>query len=129
MIDDPTLNVQQTARRVWELVDSLTIVDNIAKLVPCAKALHHLLPDLIAPVDREYTRTFFGLHTPEFQGQFTGSQQSVFMDIFVMFARIARSAEVNSYVGTGQPWRTSRSKVIDNALVGFCVAEGLSRPS
>jgi hypothetical protein len=127
-IDDPALDVQQIADQVWQLIDSLGIVVNISKLVPSTKALHHLLPDLIVPVDREYTQTFFGLHNPEFQGQY-GSQRPVFTNTFATFARIARAAEVNSYVGMGQSWRTSRSKVIDNALVGFCVAEGLSKPS
>jgi hypothetical protein len=127
-IDDPALDVQQTADHVWQVIDSFGIVENISKLVPCTKALHHLLPELIVPVDREYTQTFFGLHNPEFQGQY-GSQRPVFTNTFATFARIARAAEVNSYVGTGRPWRTSRSKVIDNALVGFCVAEGLSKAS
>jgi hypothetical protein len=31
-----------------------------------SKALDHLLPDLVPPMDREYTRPFFGLHNPEF---------------------------------------------------------------
>jgi hypothetical protein len=98
------------------------IVENISKLVPGTKALHHLLPDLIVPEDRAYTQRFFGYHNPEFQGQY-GSQKPVFVNTFVTFARIARAVDVASYVGTGQPWRTSRGKVIDNAIVGFCVAE------
>ena len=127
-IDDPALDVPQTADQVWQVIKSLGIVQNISKLVPCTKALHHLLPDLVVPVDREYTQTFFGLHNPEFQGQY-GSQRPVFTNTFATFVRIARAAKVSSYVGTAQPWRTSRSKVIDNALVGFCVAEGLSKSS
>lgn len=129
LIDDPALDINQTARQLWNVIDALPIVDNIAKLVPCTKALHHLLPELVVPIDREYTRTFFGLYAPEFQGQFTGSQRSIFTDMFLAFARIARAARVNVFVGTGEPWRTSRSKVIDNAVVGFCLAEKLAKPS
>jgi hypothetical protein len=55
MIDDPDLDAQKTGEELWALIDSLTIVDNISKLVPCTKALHHLLPDLVAPMDRAYT--------------------------------------------------------------------------
>jgi hypothetical protein len=125
-IDDPTLDIDRTAEEVWLLIDSLKIVENISKLVPSTKALHHLLPDLVAPVDREYTQTFFGLHNPEFQGQY-GSQKPVFIQTFTTFSLIAREVTLGRYVGTGEPWRTSKSKVIDNALVGFCKAERLSK--
>ena len=132
-IDNPALDAQQTPDQVWALIDSLAIVDNKSKIVACSKALHHLLPDLVVPIDQVFTRTFFGLHVPEFYGK-NQPQQSVFTQMFLTFVRIAQTAAVNSYVvnssvDTEQPWRTSRSKVIDNAIVGFCVAKGLPTPS
>jgi hypothetical protein len=125
-IDDPSLDVRQTAEKAWRVIESLGIVENISRLVPGTKALHHLLPDLIVPMDRAYTQTFFGLHNPEFQGQW-GSQRPVFVKAFETFAWIARAAKVNSYVEDGQPWRTSRTKVIDNALIGYCIDELLPK--
>jgi hypothetical protein len=54
----------------------------------------------------------------------------VFMEIFTAFARIARNVPLSIYVGAeGYPWRTSRTKVIDNAVVGFCTNQRLSLPS
>lgn len=129
-IDDPSLDADGIAAQLWSVIHSLTIVENKANLVPCTKALHHLLPDLVVPMDREYTRTFFGLHAPEFQGHGrTDGQRSVFTRMFCALVRIAQATNPQSYVGAERPWRTSRTKVLDNAIVGFCMAEGLKRPS
>jgi hypothetical protein len=122
------VDAEQIAPEIWALIDSLTIVDNKAKMVAGSKALHHLLPDLIVPIDRRWTGTFFGLHKPEFQGQYVGQQRAV-SRIFLVFARIARETPINSFIGTGRPWRTSRSKIIDNAIIGFCIDENLPEPS
>ena len=52
------------AERLWSLVSSLGIVENNVKIVASTKALHHLLPDLIVPMDREYTGKFFQFTCP-----------------------------------------------------------------
>lgn len=123
-LENPALDIKLVAERVWALIESLDIVGNEAKLVPCTKALHHLLPDLVVPMDREFTRTFFGWHVPEFQYQ----QRKVFQHGFRHFIRIARIANPSEFVG-GAGWRTSSTKVIDNAIVAFCRAESLPTPS
>lgn len=112
-IDDPHLDATKAAASLWRLIDGLEIVDNQAKLVSSSKALHHLLPDLVPPIDRMYTQEFFLFHPPEFQY----GQQQVFAEIWDGFVRIARTVDPASYVGDG--WRTSRSKVIDNAIVAY----------
>jgi hypothetical protein len=81
--------------KMWNLVDSLMIVENEAKLVPCTKALHHLFPDLFVPMDRAFTRVFFGWHGPQFQYQ----QKSVFCTAHEHFVRIAREANPARFVG------------------------------
>ena len=122
-LDAPGLPVQSLADKVWAIIDALGIVENKAKLVPCTKALHHLLPELIVPMDRAYTGVFFGWHAPDFQDQ----QERTIHDAFERFARIASSANPRQYVGSG--WRTSVTKVIDNAIVAFCRIENLGSPS
>lgn len=122
-LDDSGLSKGSVAKKIWALIQSLQIVDNNAKLVPGTKALHHLLPDLIVPMDREFTRTFFGWHVPEFQYQ----QEPIFYDAFNRFATLASTVEVRRLVGDG--WRTSITKLIDNALVAFCRVNELKRPS
>lgn len=111
-IDDPQLDLQRLSNDLWQLMDSLEIVQNNAKLVACSKALHHILPDLVVPIDREYTRKFFGWHGPEFQ-----YNQKKFLFLAIEnFATIARATNPEQYVG--KRWNTSQTKVIDNAIVG-----------
>jgi hypothetical protein len=122
-IDSAGLNIDAVSASVWRIVQSLSIVRNNAKLVPCSKALHHILPDLVVPMDRMFTRSFYGWHVPEFQYD----QERIFHHAFREFVRIARATNPGQYVGQG--WRTSRTKVLDNALVGFCRVERLQPPS
>jgi hypothetical protein len=122
-IETATGDLDRVTASLWQLIYSLRIVDNEAKLVPCTKALHHLLPDLVVPMDRVFTRVFFAWHVPEFQYQ----QEKVFRHAFRHFSRIAKAVMPSRLVGDG--WRTSSTKVLDNALVGFCQAENLPVPS
>ena len=110
-----SIDVADVSARVWRLIRSLRLVDNKATLVPSTKALHHLLPDLVVPMDRAYTRPFFGWHGPEFQNH----QARCFDHAFRAFHRVARAANPKQYVDAG--WNTSLSKVIDNAVVGVFV--------
>lgn len=104
---------------IWDMVQRLGIVENKAKLVPGTKALHHILPDLVVPIDRMYTQSFFGLHNPEFQY----GQDKVCLEMFKVFNRVACSVEPHKWLDTG--WNSSRSKIIDNAIVGYCRSHGI----
>lgn len=109
---------------VWELVLSLDVVDNEARIVALTKTLHHLLPDLVIPIDRAYTGALLGWHIPEFQNR----QQEIFESGWQLASAVARAVDLEQYVGSG-PWHTSVTKVIDNAVVGYCIAEGLVTPA
>lgn len=113
-IDDAGLKVESCSREIWNLITDLEIVDNYTRLVPGTKALHHLLPDLVPPMDRQYTCAFFGWALPQTQY----NQDRVFQEAFCSLALVARSVSPAKYVGRG--WNTSRTKVLDNALIGFC---------
>jgi hypothetical protein len=108
------------AERLWSLINSLGIVQNSAKIVAGTKTLHHLLPDLVVPMDRAWTGAFFRFHLPEWQDP--ASQRRIFGLAFTRFAEIARQVHLQQYV-TGQGWRTRRTKVLDNSIIGFCKAE------
>jgi hypothetical protein len=118
-IDDANLPAS-TAGQLWLVIESLGVVTNKAKLVAGTKTLHHLLPDLVPPMDRAWTGTFFRFHLPEWQD--AASQQRIFGLAYNHFAAIARLVHPGEYV-TGAGWRTSRTKILDNALIGFCKAE------
>jgi len=112
-LDDRQLDLQRLSNDLWQLMDSLEIVQNLAKLVACSKTLHHILPDLVVPIDREYTRKFFRWHGPEFQ---YGQEKFLFLAI-KNFANIARATNPEQFVG--KKWDTCQTKVIDNAIVGY----------
>ena len=121
-IDDPAMDEERAARLVWLIIKDLDIVRCKGrpverKVVSGTKTLHHLLPNLVFPIDNEYTGTFFewtdfGHHPEEHFGS-----------VFRQVAAIARAVSPQSYVGEG--WNSSISKVLDNAIVGFCLSEGL----
>lgn len=113
------------ADRLWVIIDSLGVVTNKAKLVAGTKTLHHLLPDLVPPMDRAWTGTFFQFHLPEWQD--LGGQRRIFRLAYSQFAAVSRRIHPEGYV-TGAGWRTSRTKILDNALIGFCKAELGSNP-
>lgn len=116
-IDDPRVDPTQMGQRLWQIIESLGIVQNNSKIVPGSKALHHILPELVVPIDRAWTQEFFGWHNPEFQY----CQASCFAIAFSAFVEIARKVNPQQYVGSG--WNSSRTKVIDNAIVGMLSEE------
>lgn len=103
-----------------QLIGSLGVVTNKAKLVAGTKTLHHLLPELVPPMDRAWTGLFFQFHLPEWQD--ARSQRRIFELAYSHLAGVARQVRPQQYV-TGAGWRTTRTKIIDNALIGFCMAE------
>ena len=116
-IEEPTLDAETLSPRLWQLIDELGIIQNDTRLVPGTKTLHHLLPDLVAPMDRGYTQKFFLWHNPEFQYD----QARKFGVIFKTFAEVARAVRPSQFLNGG--WNSSSTKVIDNAVVGFVTLE------
>jgi hypothetical protein len=112
-IDHPSLDVDTVGASLARLAQSLDIVSNKARIVPGSKALHHILPEMVVPIDREYTQRFFEWANPTFQN----SPERCFREAFTAFVTIARETNAARYVGDG--WYTSRTKVIDNAIVGL----------
>jgi len=112
------------ADRVWRIIRSLDIVfsrqtgrPTQSKIVGGTKALHHVLPELIPPVDRKYTG-FFLNRTESYHYQNPVQETETFRLAFESFRVIASSVSPVQYVGR-HPWNTSRTKVIDNGIVGF----------
>lgn len=106
-------NVAVIAKKLERLIYKLDIVDNKSRIVAGTKALHHLLPELVVPIDRKYTQHFFGWHNPQFQN----FPQECINQAYKFFVRIASTIDLSQYVNDG--WFSSQTKVIDNAIVGF----------
>jgi hypothetical protein len=111
---------------VWRLIEELDLVENEAKLVALTKTLHHLLPDLVVPIDRRYTGAFFGWSPARMQH----GQRDLFMSAFRTFNHIAQAVDLPSR--SGSAWRSAPSKLIDNAIIAFCLLEAeanIERPA
>jgi hypothetical protein len=111
--------------RLWRVIESMGVVDNRAKLVAGTKTLHHLLPGLVVPLDHRWTGTFFQLGSHEWQHP--TYQRRAFLQTYEDFCEVARRVQPQQYV-TGRQWRTSRTKILDNALIGFCKVELADKP-
>ena len=119
-LENEDLNLDLIANDLWELIQQLGVVENISLVVPSAKILHHLLPDLVPPMDRAWTGSFFLWSATAPQTE----QKETFVQTFLSFGRIARASKPSQYVGAG--WRTSLTKVLDNAVIGYCQTHGLA---
>ena len=110
----PSAHVSHVTSAVWDILDSLRVGTSGTKLVANSKALHHLLPALVPPIDRSYTLRFFYDNTTLSKGD-----EATFKEIYPHFHRIAvtRREQITSHLGTGM--NTSETKVIDNAIVAF----------
>jgi hypothetical protein len=109
-----TQDVPEIARLLWDIISRLQVGVGKTKIVAGSKALHHVLPDLIPPIDREYTIRFFYNRT-----MLRRDGEREFTEIYPHFHRIGKScqSEIQSRLGAGM--NTSVTKVIDNAIVGY----------
>jgi hypothetical protein len=83
-----------------------------------SKFLHHVLPDLIPPIDRQYTFSFF-------TGQKVVANDKVaFLDCFPKLANIGAACQkpIAEAIGRGGFMATGEAKVIDNAIMGYMQA-------
>ena len=101
------------AGKLWGIIQGMKLSQTQSQTVTGAKALHHLLPRLLPPIDRRYTVTFFRASS------FQYNQEGAFKLMLPYFARIAQRVDLERYVGTAD-WATSESKLIDNAIIGYC---------
>jgi hypothetical protein len=114
---EPRLLDDSVDELVWLLIEEVDLVENEAKLVALTKTLHHLLPDLVVPIDRRYTGAFFGWSPARMQH----GQRDLFMSAFRIFNQIAQAVDLPSR--SGSAWRSAPSKLIDNAIIAYCLQE------
>ena len=105
---------------VWsmleECVSQLDEPFRKSEIVAGTKALHHVLPDLILPIDRQYTFRFF-----TGQKQVPSGDQRAFLECFPHLAEIGRRCRgaIEIAMHRSGPMATGTAKVIDNAIIGF----------
>jgi len=105
--------------RIWQVISGLRLGKQATKIVVNSKALHHLLPMLIPPIDREYTVRFFFRNPSAWRIDREAEQ---FREMYSWMHQIALRAKVAilDALAVGEGMDTSETKVIDNAIVGYC---------
>ena len=113
-----TAGAAETASEVWALLEKIRASRRESNLVASSKALHHLLPGLLPPIDHAYTLRFFGRQTLQRK-----DEKRTFLRIYAHFHRIAVDRKDVIVATIGRGMHTSVTKVIDNAIVGYVRTE------
>ncbi len=112
----PEDDVDAVAEGVWDVIADLKVSTSRTRIVAGTKALHHVLPELVPPIDRQYTFRFF-----TGQKSVSRGDRQAFLEWFPLLTEIgrARATEIQSAVARGGFMATGPAKVIDNAIMGF----------
>ena len=89
MIENAGLDANAVAASLDRLVSDLGVVDNKSLLVAGTKTLHHLLPDLVPPMDRRWTGAFFGWWPIDPQNR----QTAILSEAYGWFVEIAQAVK------------------------------------
>ncbi|MFC9250414.1 hypothetical protein [Amycolatopsis thailandensis] len=111
-------DAMRAAELAWCVIERVRVSRSGTQIVAGSKFLHHLLPDLIPPIDRAHTFRFFT------GSGYVRSDRHSFLEWLPRFASIGRrcaepiidvmAAPVGTrFMGTG------KAKVIDNAIISF----------
>jgi hypothetical protein len=103
---------------LWDITENIEVSATESKLVAGSKVLHHVLPTLVPPIDREYTANFF-----LWRNQMQYRQQEMFFDVFPRLVDLAKAVEAQCGVYLGRGFNTSLPKLVDNLIMGFLISE------
>lgn len=114
---------EKILRRLRLVFKGLDIMKSKRRIVGVSKTMHFLLPDLVLPIDSEYTMNcIYGYNK---YSDNIDIEANTFTDIFTKSYHITKSLNLNEHDVTGDKWNTSIPKLIDNAMIGLlrCIKE------
>jgi len=117
-------NLNTIVDALWNILSNLKVSETETQIVAGSKALHHLLPKLIPPIDREHTiRFFYCKKEAKTVVLPSGGEECIFKEMYPFFFEMSSKNReaVSQHIGRG--FHTSETKVIDNAIVGFVLEE------
>jgi hypothetical protein len=117
----PPDEVDQVGRTVWDVISNLKVSTSGTRIVAGSKALHHVLPDLVPPIDRQYTFRFF-----TGQMNVAHGERRAFLEWFPYLCEIGRERRsgIERAMERGGFMATGPAKVVDNAIMGFMQLRG-----
>jgi hypothetical protein len=104
-----------------EIFTGLKIMASKTLLVGNSKVMHHMMPNIVPPIDREYTLRYLCGNTviandPAKEWQ---TMRSMLEGFFIPVASDkAFAAKAETWIRAKRPWDTSVMKVIDNLVIG-----------
>jgi hypothetical protein len=113
-------SVAEVSEQAWQVIAAIRASTSETQIVAGSKVLHHLLPDLIPPIDRQYTFRFF-----TGQKAVPAGDRQAFLEWFPYLAEIGRRCRspIEAAMRQGTPMSDGRAKVIDNAIIGFMITK------
>lgn len=106
-----------------DVFNGISVMASGTTIVGNSKVMHHLLPNIIPPIDREYTLWFLkgnGNIRNDLESEWT-MMREIISDFFIP---ILRAETFKSHVAEWMrrenlyPWDTSEMKIIDNLIIG-----------
>jgi len=107
-------NLNDVINRLWNILDNLKVSATETQLVAGSKVLHHIIPGLMPPIDREHTLRFLYGYPPTYS-----SDEERFKRTLPCFWEIGSRNKNTIPKWIGRGFHTSETKVIDNAIVGY----------
>ncbi|MDE1825021.1 MAG: hypothetical protein KGH61_04915 [Candidatus Micrarchaeota archaeon] len=113
--------INQTQNALLTIFHKLKIMKTNSKIVSTSKTLHFILPELVVPIDREYTLRFFGE-----KNLTSKNEEKIFVELFNRFYKISQKLKLDEVNFKKSKFQPSVAKLIDNAIIGY-VAENKRR--
>jgi hypothetical protein len=118
---NPAMMTEEGWATLKEIFTGLKVMASRTLLVGNSKVMHHMLPNVVPPIDREYTLRYLCGNTmfandPEKEWL---TMRSLISGFFIPVATDeAFVAKARQWIAAKPPWDTSVMKVIDNLLIG-----------
>lgn len=123
-IEDTTdTDISELVDTLWDCIESLQIKKSNTRLMPGTKTIHHLLPNLVPPIDGTYTAYLFDIDKNQFN---VDNEKKIFSRVFKTLTCIARGCssslkELEAKFGEDKTsFNTSIPKILDNTIIGYC---------
>ena len=127
LVEAQAFDYRKMTERNWMLLKDifmrLTVMASGTSLVGNSKVMHHTLPNIVPPVDREYTLWYL-LGNKSIKNDLDGEWELLRTIISDFFIPVASSRELEAaslrWIGRNDqyPWDTSVMKIVDNLVIG-----------
>ena len=106
--------INSTQNILLTIFRKLKIMKTNSRIVGTSKTLHFILPNLVVPMDREYTLSFFNKKylTPK-------NEEKIFVELFNKFVDISQKLKYGGINFERNDFQPSIAKLIDNAIIGY----------